>query len=146
MTQSALCPHPPPPPHPQASDPSRVTRLLDAFAHYCRSGQPREEAPPEVQSFLELARAQRLLHISEVPREALDLVREHGVPAAFQGCHYLLDEFQDTDAVQFELLLRLASDQTECRLTLVGDPDQAIYGFRGANSQLMCCLQVRPAP
>ena len=87
-----------------------------------------------------------LAALGEVPREALDLVREHGVPAAFEGCHYLLDEFQDTDAVQFELLLRLASDQTECRLTLVGDPDQAIYGFRGANSQLMCCLQARPAP
>lgn len=38
-----------------------------------------------------------------------------------------IDEFQDTNNLQFELLSRVAD-----RFIVVGDPDQAIYGFRGA--------------
>jgi DNA helicase-2/ATP-dependent DNA helicase PcrA len=40
------------------------------------------------------------------------------------------DEFQDTDTIQFELVSRLVSDD---RLFVVGDDDQAIYEWRGAN-------------
>ncbi len=44
----------------------------------------------------------------------------------------LIDEFQDTDPVQWRIFRRLfgAADQ---RLFLIGDPKQAIYGFRGAD-------------
>lgn len=45
--------------------------------------------------------------------------------------HILVDEFQDIDAVQYELLKRLALPENE--LFLVGDDDQSIYGFRGAD-------------
>jgi exodeoxyribonuclease V beta subunit len=49
----------------------------------------------------------------------------------------LIDEFQDTDPVQWEILRLLFADATESAaplaLVLVGDPKQAIYGFRGAN-------------
>ena len=43
-----------------------------------------------------------------------------------------VDEFQDTDPVQWEILQRifLAEDH---RLLVIGDPKQAIYGFRGAD-------------
>lgn len=44
----------------------------------------------------------------------------------------LVDEFQDTDAVQYDIFSRLfgASDRL---LFMIGDPKQAIYGFRGAD-------------
>lgn len=42
----------------------------------------------------------------------------------------LIDEFQDTNLVQFELMKLLASANK--RITIVGDPDQSIYGFRSA--------------
>lgn len=42
-----------------------------------------------------------------------------------------VDEFQDTDPLQVELLRRIAGPQT-C-VVAVGDPDQAIYAFRGAD-------------
>ncbi|MEP7026282.1 MAG: ATP-dependent helicase, partial [Actinomycetota bacterium] len=42
-----------------------------------------------------------------------------------------VDEYQDIDAAQYELLRLLAGDGA--RLTAIGDPDQAIYGFRGAD-------------
>ena len=43
-----------------------------------------------------------------------------------------VDEFQDTDPVQYEII-RLLSDYGKIPLTVVGDPNQAIYGFRGAD-------------
>ena len=42
-----------------------------------------------------------------------------------------VDEYQDIDAGQYELLGMLAGDGAG--LTVIGDPDQAIYGFRGAD-------------
>ncbi len=43
----------------------------------------------------------------------------------------LVDEYQDTDPAQEDLLHALAGDGRE--LIAVGDPDQSIYGFRGAD-------------
>lgn len=48
----------------------------------------------------------------------------------------LIDEFQDTDPVQyriFERIYRVAENRQDCALTLIGDPKQAIYAFRGAD-------------
>ena len=42
----------------------------------------------------------------------------------------LVDEFQDTDPVQWEIMRRAFGDGT---LVLIGDPKQAIYAFRGAD-------------
>jgi DNA helicase II / ATP-dependent DNA helicase PcrA len=42
-----------------------------------------------------------------------------------------VDEYQDIDTAQYELLRLLAGDGAG--LTVIGDPDQAIYGFRGAD-------------
>ena len=50
--------------------------------------------------------------------------------------YILVDEYQDTNTAQFELLKLLAkpdSDNSECNICVVGDDDQSIYKFRGAN-------------
>jgi exodeoxyribonuclease V beta subunit len=44
----------------------------------------------------------------------------------------LIDEFQDTDPVQYEIFGTIFSAAT-ARMFLIGDPKQAIYGFRGAD-------------
>ena len=44
----------------------------------------------------------------------------------------LVDEFQDTDPVQWEILRRAFAGDN-CALVLIGDPKQAIYAFRGAD-------------
>ena len=48
----------------------------------------------------------------------------------------LIDEFQDTDALQyriFDAVYRLHENAGDTALVLIGDPKQAIYGFRGAD-------------
>jgi DNA helicase-2/ATP-dependent DNA helicase PcrA len=45
--------------------------------------------------------------------------------------HVLVDEYQDTNAVQNELVLQLAADHRN--VCVVGDSDQSIYQFRGAD-------------
>lgn len=54
--------------------------------------------------------------------------------------HYFFDEFQDTSAMQWQNFLPLrdnsiTSDNTS--FTIVGDPKQSIYRFRGGESKLM---------
>ena len=44
----------------------------------------------------------------------------------------LIDEFQDTDPVQFEIFSTIYTDPAQ-PLFLIGDPKQAIYSFRGAD-------------
>ncbi|HUN68348.1 MAG TPA: UvrD-helicase domain-containing protein [Burkholderiales bacterium] len=57
-----------------------------------------------------------------------EILRQH-YQARFR--HILVDEFQDTNRLQYRWLKLFAG--IESRLFAVGDDDQSIYGFRGAN-------------
>ena len=63
----------------------------------------------------------------------LKLLRDHEeVRAKWQAMfgHVLVDEYQDTNATQYEMLKLLVGERA--RFTAVGDDDQSIYGWRGA--------------
>lgn len=53
--------------------------------------------------------------------------------------HLIVDEYQDTNALQQWLLTRFADAQYggQCELMCVGDEDQCIYAFRGSDPQYM---------
>ncbi|WP_313731201.1 exodeoxyribonuclease V subunit beta [Pseudomonas sp.] len=73
----------------------------------------------------------RLQHAlgSEAGERLASLIREQ-FPVA------LIDEFQDTDPVQygiFERIYRISENSPETGLFMIGDPKQAIYAFRGAD-------------
>lgn len=51
---------------------------------------------------------------------------------------FLVDEFQDTNVVQFDILRLLAGTSPANRdVCVVGDPEQAIFGWRGGSAEMM---------
>ncbi|HBC3840935.1 DNA helicase II [Vibrio parahaemolyticus] len=70
--------------------------------------------------------AEILLRAHELLRDN-KFVREH-YQARFK--HILVDEFQDTNNIQYAWLRMMAG--SECHVMIVGDDDQSIYGWRGA--------------
>jgi len=53
----------------------------------------------------------------------------------YRYLYIFIDEFQDTNHLQYELLKLLIRKNTS--VLAVGDPDQSIYSFRGASSQII---------
>lgn len=47
--------------------------------------------------------------------------------------YYMVDEYQDTNELQYELVMLLTNELQSANLFIVGDPKQSIYGFRGAD-------------
>ncbi|HHU81396.1 MAG TPA: UvrD-helicase domain-containing protein [Firmicutes bacterium] len=96
------------------------------------------EVPEEWRDFYrryqEFLREEDLLDYDEILVEAVRLLREGLVPPEVQAgyCHLLVDEFQDVTPLQYRLIKLLA--ETGATLFVIGDPDQSIYGFRGADA------------
>ncbi len=75
----------------------------------------------------------RLMDFGDLITQTLELLRKNADVLADlrrKFRYILVDEFQDTNAAQFELLRLLAGENPN--LTVVGDDDQSIYKFRGA--------------
>ncbi len=70
-----------------------------------------------------------LLDYDDLLLRCVDLLRQH--PICVSNVEVvLIDEFQDTNLVQFDLMRLFAAENR--RVTTVGDPDQSIYGWRSA--------------
>src|SRR5204863_9803858 len=85
--------------------------------------------------YQQLARESNGMDFDDLLGNLAQLLRSDGeVGSAWRDRfqHVLVDEFQDTNRAQYELL-RLLSDEHTRSLTVVGDDDQSIYGFRGAD-------------
>jgi superfamily I DNA/RNA helicase/RecB family exonuclease len=72
---------------------------------------------------------------AEIVRIAARLLSQEAIRGRERQAYdfVLVDEYQDTDPAQEALLRALAGDGRE--LIVVGDPDQSIYGFRGADAR-----------
>jgi len=92
-------------------------------------------------------RALGMLDLNDLEVETLRLFQKHPEVAAEMGKRFpkiLVDEYQDTNRTQVEILKALVlcsapgpcpADRAPCAVHVcaIGDPDQAIYGFRGAD-------------
>ena len=95
---------------------------------------------PQVRQMLEIYRlyedhCQRagVVDFAELLLRALEVIRDHDdIREHYQRRfgHILVDEFQDTNAIQYAWLRLMAGPETP--VFVVGDDDQSIYGWRGA--------------
>ena len=86
----------------------------------------------------------QLLDFSDMLLNALTLLKENeGLRDKLQEKYQfiLVDEFQDTNEAQMQLVLSLVGDNTEPNILVVGDDDQAVYGFQGADVSHMLSFQ-----
>ncbi|KAJ5235376.1 uncharacterized protein N7469_004544 [Penicillium citrinum] len=84
--------------------------------------------------------ASNLLDYDDLLLRCGDLLRAH--PECVSNVQaVLVDEFQDTNIIQYELMNLFAAKNR--RITIVGDPDQSIYGFRSAEIQNLRRMQRR---
>lgn len=90
---------------------------------------------PEVYNrYQENLKAANALDFDDLLYLPVKLFREHpGVLAAYQSRwpYLLIDEYQDTNQAQY-VLTRMLVEKSQ-NLFVVGDPDQSIYSWRGAN-------------
>lgn len=98
--------------------------------------KPAQKKDMEQQEFFKLFEAYQsqlaksnLLDYDDLLLRCVDLLRQH--PTCVSNIEVvLIDEFQDTNVVQFDLMRLFAAKNK--RVTTVGDPDQSIYGWRSA--------------
>ena len=90
------------------------------------------------QAYQDYLRKQNLLDFDDLLILAVKVLSENpAILSSWQNkySHFLVDEFQDTNALQYRLLrLLLGGDAS---LTVVGDPDQTIYTWRGAKNDII---------
>lgn len=122
----------------------RAAWLADAFAPDGPGTESERSAWRE--GYRDHLRTEGLLAFDDMTALARLLLEGHPETLAECRARYgriLVDEFQDTSRDQLELVRLLAGDRP--RLFLVGDDDQAIYGFRGADPRnLAAALECFP--
>ena len=105
---------------------------LSAFAE--RAGRADWRAAAAFfEEYLDVADARGVLDYAELVHRAVLVAETDEVRTAIRSRYraVFVDEYQDTDPAQVRLLHALAGDGRE--LVVVGDPDQSIYAFRGAD-------------
>ena len=93
---------------------------------YARKEVPKRKRTAGVQSFDDL-----LLQLDAALRSRTKARLIEQIRSRFGAA--LIDEFQDTDPVQYRIFRTLFGQRGGGTLVLIGDPKQAIYGFRGAD-------------
>jgi len=143
LEQRGLSPKANPPRAIHAVISSAKNRMLLAEELGAQAESPLERVAAEIYAQLGPAlRQANAMDFDDLLLHPLALFREHPERLAYwqqRFQHVLVDEFQDTNAAQYRLVKLLAAGHTN--LCVVGDDDQAIYGWRGADVRHMLSFQ-----
>src|SRR5881398_703982 len=143
LEQRGLSPKANPPRAIHAVISSAKNRMLLAEELGAQAESPLERVAAEIYAQLGPAlRQANAMDFDDLLLHPLALFREHPERLAYwqqRFQHVLVDEFQDTNAAQYRLVKLLAAGHTN--FCVVGDDDQAIYGWRGADVRHMLSFQ-----
>ena len=143
LEQRGLSPKANPPRAIHAVISSAKNRMLLPEELGAQADSPLERVAAEIYAALGPALKQaNAMDFDDLLLNPLTLFQEHPDRLAYwqrRFEHVLVDEFQDTNAAQYRLVKLLAAQHTN--LCVVGDDDQAIYGWRGADVRHMLSFQ-----
>ena len=116
----------------------REGKAYEYYAPYVRAYRLLSDAMKKVQT------ERRIIDLSLLNKTLASRIRQLEVPEIYFALgervhHFLIDEFQDTNPVQWTVLRPLIENSlsVEGSLFIVGDTKQAIYTFRGGDWQIM---------
>lgn len=125
----------------QTFGPSEYAEILNEIS-LCKNfelgGQPRERFTDIYEGYCEMLKESRKMDFDDMILFCHQMFNEHGeILAKWQNyfSHIMVDEFQDINRLQYLVLKQIAAPRNN--LFIVGDDDQSIYGFRGANPAVM---------
>jgi DNA helicase II / ATP-dependent DNA helicase PcrA len=120
---------------------ARFRTVASLEAELAKSKEPAQSKQDIITVFREYEdelKNNNLLDYDDLLLRCVDLLRAQ--PTCVANVEALLiDEFQDTNIVQYELMKLFASARNH--ITIVGDPDQSIYGFRSAEIENLKRMQ-----
>jgi len=117
-----------------AGDEKKARHLLTDLSRQRRTGEPGMEFADTADRYIKALRQRNLVDFDDLVALPVTLLESNPDLAAVYRDRYRwisVDEYQDVDEQQYRLLSQLASPHGN--LTAIGDPDQAIYRFRGAD-------------
>jgi DNA helicase-2/ATP-dependent DNA helicase PcrA len=105
-------------------------RVLEEGFPWCSDDA--EDVASMFRAYTERKRGQNVLDFDDLLLfwRALATAPQTGSRVAESFRHILVDEYQDTNGLQAEILTAMRHDSSD--ITVVGDDDQSIYGFRAA--------------
>ncbi|KAL8973280.1 MAG: hypothetical protein Q9197_002422 [Variospora fuerteventurae] len=105
-----------------------------------KKGVDQQEFAQVFEAYVDQLDRANILDYDDLLLRCSDLLRQH--PTCVSNVEaVLVDEFQDTNVVQFDLMMLFAAHQK--RITTVGDPDQSIYGWRSAEIKNLGRMQTQ---
>lgn len=132
----------------QSMIPSYVPKILSFISYQKNTGKsfsippsllPEEIAKRAILEYHRFLRERRKVEYDDMARLCLELFQTNpDIKRVWQNRydHVLVDEFQDINSCQYQVLRQLINPESD-HLLAVGDDDQTIYSFRGADPNLM---------
>jgi superfamily I DNA/RNA helicase len=112
-------------------------KIIEKITKFKNTGLNLDEKTTEFYEKYEQKKIElNLLDFDDLLIKTLHLLNKKIIPPLFS--HIIIDEFQDINKIQYEIIKKLL--KKEGSLSVFGDPDQAIYSFRGSEIDLFLNL------
>lgn len=112
-------------------------KVIEKITKFKNIGVPLDEKTQEIYERYEKKKEElNLLDFDDLLLKTLQLINNKKIPSIFS--YIIVDEFQDINKIQYEIIKGVL--KKEGSLIVFGDPDQAIYSFRGSEIDLFLNL------
>ena len=114
-----------------------LDKIIEKITKFKNTDTPIDEKTLIVyEKYEEKKKKLHLFDFDDLLLKTLQLINNKQIPPLFS--YIIVDEFQDINKIQYELIKGLL--KKEGSLSIFGDPDQAIYSFRGSEIDLFLNL------